>query len=66
MIRVCPKRDAVCPHGMDCPFVIDKYNCKPEPPIAAIAISEIYLGVSMARARGVDCGSPTNIEIKSN
>jgi hypothetical protein len=31
MVRVCPKRDAVCPHGMDCPFVVDKYECKPEP-----------------------------------
>ncbi len=30
-IRICPKRDAVCPHGMACPFVIDRYECKPEP-----------------------------------
>ena len=29
-IRVCPKRDAVCPHGMDCPYVIDAYSCKRE------------------------------------
>jgi hypothetical protein len=31
MIRVCPERDAVCPHGMDCPYVLDRYECKPEP-----------------------------------
>lgn len=31
MIRVCPKRDAVCPHGMSCPYVIDRYDCAPEP-----------------------------------
>jgi len=33
MIRVCPKRDGMCPHGMSCPFAIDRYQCKPEPPI---------------------------------
>lgn len=27
MIRICPKRDAVCPHGMDCPYVGDSYEC---------------------------------------
>lgn len=32
MIRVCPKRDAVCPHGMSCPYTIDRYECRPEPP----------------------------------
>lgn len=31
MIRVCPKRDARCPHGMECPYTIDRYSCKPEP-----------------------------------
>lgn len=31
MIRVCPKRDAICPHGMSCPYVIDRYECKEEP-----------------------------------
>lgn len=39
MIRVCPKRDAICPHGMDCPYTIDRYNCSDEtaalPPAAA-------------------------------
>lgn len=32
MIRVYPKRDAVCPHGMECLFVKDEYECLPEPP----------------------------------
>lgn len=27
-MRVCPMRDATCPHGMSCPYV-DGYNCKP-------------------------------------
>lgn len=27
-MRICPKRDAVCPHGMDCPFTIDQYECR--------------------------------------
>ena len=31
MIRVCPKRDAACPHGMDCPYSIDRYHCAQEP-----------------------------------
>ena len=31
MIRVCPKRDGRCPHGMECPYTIDRYSCKPEP-----------------------------------
>ena len=30
MIRVCPKRDAVCPHGMACPYTIDEYTCRDE------------------------------------
>lgn len=29
--QVCPKRDSVCPHGVRCPYVIDRYECKPEP-----------------------------------
>jgi hypothetical protein len=33
MIRVCPKRDAVCPHGMACPYTIDRYECAEEPPM---------------------------------
>ena len=32
MIRVCPKRDAICPHGMECPYTVDRYTCKEEPP----------------------------------
>jgi hypothetical protein len=31
MIRICPKRDAKCPHGMDCPYAVDRYTCAPEP-----------------------------------
>lgn len=31
MIQVCPKRDTICPHGLSCPFAIDRYECKPEP-----------------------------------
>jgi hypothetical protein len=27
-IRVCPMRDAICPHGMSCPYT-DGYDCKP-------------------------------------
>lgn len=27
MIRVCPERDARCPHGLDCPYSIDRYRC---------------------------------------
>jgi hypothetical protein len=67
MIRVCPKRDTVCPHGMSCPYTIDRYSCKsePKPPaeVKAAIIAEIHLGVAMARAAGVECGSPTNIQI---
>lgn len=31
MIRVCPTRDTICPHGLDCPYVRDRYSCRPEP-----------------------------------
>ena len=31
MTRVCPKRDMVCPHGMSCPYAIDRYICRNEP-----------------------------------
>jgi len=27
MVRVCPERDAQCPHGDDCPYVADRYRC---------------------------------------
>lgn len=29
MTRVCPERDAECPHGDECPFAIDRYSCNP-------------------------------------
>lgn len=28
MIRVCPKRDSICPHGIDCPYSKDQYQCE--------------------------------------
>lgn len=31
MIQVCPRRDTVCPHGLTCPYALDRYQCKPEP-----------------------------------
>ena len=32
MIRVCPERDAACPHGMSCPYAFDRYTCwRPQP-----------------------------------
>lgn len=31
VIRVCPKRDAVCPHGIDCPYWKDGPDCPNEP-----------------------------------
>lgn len=27
MVRVCPERDAQCPHGDDCPYMADRYRC---------------------------------------
>jgi hypothetical protein len=52
---------------MSCPYTIDRYSCKsePKPPaeVKAAIIAEIHLGVAMARAAGVECGSPTNIQI---
>lgn len=33
--------------------------------LEALIIAQIYLGVAMARAAGVECGSPQNIRIKS-
>jgi hypothetical protein len=28
-IRVCPERDAACPHGLYCPWAHERYSCKP-------------------------------------
>lgn len=28
MVRVCPERDGVCPAGMSCPYVKDRYSCR--------------------------------------
>lgn len=25
---ICPRRDAICPHGTNCPFVVSRYDCK--------------------------------------
>jgi hypothetical protein len=30
MVRVCPERDAICPHGMACPYWRDRYSCESE------------------------------------
>jgi hypothetical protein len=27
-VRVCPDRDAVCPYGMECPYAVDRYECR--------------------------------------
>lgn len=35
-IRVCPERDAVCPHGLGCPFA-DGWRCDIEASRAALA-----------------------------
>lgn len=37
MIRVCPERDASCPHGMSCPFTRGRYSCDMEGSRAATA-----------------------------
>jgi hypothetical protein len=31
-MRVCPRRDAICPHGDACPYTIDQYSCRAEDP----------------------------------
>jgi hypothetical protein len=36
-VRVCPKRDASCPHGINCPYVIDRYICREEAPMTDIS-----------------------------
>lgn len=27
MIRICPERDGPCPHGMSCPYSVDRWRC---------------------------------------
>lgn len=39
-IRVCPERDGRCPHGMDCPFTIDRYTCDIASSRAALSSKE--------------------------
>jgi hypothetical protein len=50
-LRICPKRDAICPHGMDCQFVIDRFNCKDEQdsPVTPAPVGEVTRG-QMANA----------------
>jgi hypothetical protein len=48
MIRVCPKRDAVCPHGMGCPYVVDRYTCRDENEALAKADAILLEGEDMA------------------
>lgn len=43
MTRICPKRDAVCPHGDECPYSIDQYECQEEPPTAREMPSSVRL-----------------------
>lgn len=40
MIRVCPKRDAICPHGSICPYAIDQYSCRDEPPMTDTTLAQ--------------------------
>lgn len=35
------------------------------PQLKALIIAKIYIGVAMARAAGVVCGSPSNIRIRA-
>ena len=37
MIRICPERDGKCPHGMKCPYWIDRYSCAENDPFVQIA-----------------------------
>jgi len=46
-IRVCPERDGRCPHGMACPYSIDRYHCNLEASRRALAPAK-----SAAKTRG--------------
>ena len=50
MIRVCPKRDAECPHGSDCPYAIDRYECADDekPFLCAMTIEELVASEKLA------------------
>lgn len=37
MIRICPERDGACPHGMDCPYTIDRYRCNEKRDAAVVS-----------------------------
>jgi len=43
-IRVCPQRDAVCPHGMSCPYTKSRYECEPNPEVMKIPTYQEMLG----------------------
>ena len=41
MVRICPERDAVCPHGDNCQYAIDRYKCRSEEaPVAPVSEPE--------------------------
>lgn len=54
MIRVCPARDAKCPYGMECPYVIDQYECKPAP----TSVKEVHKTVGVTKEKSC----PTKIQ----
>lgn len=72
-MRVCPERDALCPHGDNCPYVGDRYECKPgwdgsavtvegPPPMTGLSdenrkLDDLQLAREAA-AREVEKGSP--------
>lgn len=40
-VRVCPERDARCPHGPDCPYWIDRGSCDMAASRAALAAQQV-------------------------
>lgn len=41
-IRICPERDAACPHGVACPYSTDRHRCD-------LAASRAAIGTSVDR-----------------